>query len=629
MKDEAKTKRQFLTELRELRQQLAESGKNNGTSTNPVDTDKAPGDSEAKCRVLLDGSTHGILATDVDTKRFVFANPSICHMLGYSEKELLDLGVEDIHPKDSLNLVLSELEFQYMGEKKLSSGLPCLRKDGTVFFADVAGALTSIRGRKLAVGFFSDATERVKHTQEMEHLNRLYTVLSRVSQAVVRATSSEKFLEQACREVVEGGGFLLAWIGQLEPATSAVAPRAFQGEICEYVRGISVYADTRPEGRGPTGTCIREGRPSVHNDFLHSPLTFLWRDRAALFGIASSAAFPIQRGGQAWGALTIYSDEVGRFSEEDVKLLEKVSGDIEFALDNLDREFERKFALEELNKYRDHLEDLVKKRTWELAMSNEQLSREIEERKRAEQALESASEKFKFFAYSVAHDLKSPAIGIHGLTRRLSDHARDVLDEKGRIYCDQIVKVSEHIAALVEKINIYIATKETAPLIETVKISDIFRMLRDEFSVQCSLRRVEWFAPESAVEIRADRLSMFRIFRNLIDNSLKYGGTGLTRVSIGYEDSDGLHTFSVSDDGKGLHAADAEKIFGLFQRNETSRGVEGAGLGLAIVKEIAEQHGGRVWAEPGDKNGITFYVSISKNLRAIQDTVQNPPPPPH
>jgi len=42
--------------------------------------------------------------------------------------------------------------------------------------------------------------------------------------------------------------------------------------------------------------------------------------------------------------------------------------------------------------------------------------------------------------------------------------------------------------------------------------------------------------------------------------------------------------------------------------------VEGAGLGLAIVKEIAEQHGGKVWAEPAARRGTTFYVSISKRL---------------
>ncbi|MGC9196073.1 MAG: PAS domain-containing sensor histidine kinase [Syntrophobacteraceae bacterium] len=241
-------------------------------------------------------------------------------------------------------------------------------------------------------------------------------------------------------------------------------------------------------------------------------------------------------------------------------------------------------------------------------------NRDITDRKKAEKALEESTEKLKFFAYSVAHDLKSPAIGVYGLTKRLVRLAGEVLDETGRTYCDQILKVSEHIAALVEKINVYIATKEGAPFFETLKTSEIFRILRDEFSVPFSLRGIEWVALESEVEIRADRLSILRIFRNLIDNALKYGGESLTRVSLGYEASNQFHIFSVSDDGKGVTGIDSKKIFGLFQRNESSRGVEGAGLGLAIVKEIAEQHGGRVWLDNQDSRGITFYVSISKNL---------------
>jgi light-regulated signal transduction histidine kinase (bacteriophytochrome) len=64
----------------------------------------------------------------------------------------------------------------------------------------------------------------------------------------------------------------------------------------------------------------------------------------------------------------------------------------------------------------------------------------------------------------------------------------------------------------------------------------------------------------------------------------------------------------------GIRGGASEKIFGLFKRHETSKGIEGAGLGLAIVKEIAEQHGGKVWMEPGWKKGITFFFSISKNL---------------
>jgi PAS domain S-box-containing protein len=241
-------------------------------------------------------------------------------------------------------------------------------------------------------------------------------------------------------------------------------------------------------------------------------------------------------------------------------------------------------------------------------------NRDITDRKQAEQALQDSSQKLKLFAYSVAHDLKSPAIGVYGLTRRLSKNYKDILDEKGRNYCDQILKTSEHIVALVDKVNVYIATKEARLSIERVNIAEILRMLKDEFSTRLTIRRIDWQEPETPVEIRADRLSMVRAFRNFVDNSLKYGGESLSAIWTGYEESEDFHIFSFSDNGKGLKEEDSERIFGAFQRNETSRGVEGTGLGLTIVKEIAEQHGGSVWVEPRRKKGITFYFSISKNL---------------
>jgi light-regulated signal transduction histidine kinase (bacteriophytochrome) len=242
-----------------------------------------------------------------------------------------------------------------------------------------------------------------------------------------------------------------------------------------------------------------------------------------------------------------------------------------------------------------------------LAKANERLTLEIEERRRAEDAL-------KLFAYSVAHDLKSPAVGIYGLTKRLHKLSRDVLDEKSRSYCDQILKVSEHIAALVEMLNVYIATKEAHLSFGKTTLKEILGMIEDEFSVQLNIRQIDWIVPDSEVEITADRLSLVRVFRNLVDNALKYGGERLSRIRIWHEERGDCHIFSVIDDGKGLKGADSEKIFGLFQRHATSRGVEGAGLGLAIVKEIAQRHGGRAWVEPAAKEGTTFCICISKNL---------------
>ena len=107
----------------------------------------------------------------------------------------------------------------------------------------------------------TDITERVKQAREIEHLNRLYSVLSRVSQAVVRATSPEKFLEQACREVVEGGGFLLAWIGKVELTTNAVVPTALWG------RDRRVY----PRHHGPYRQSTRGAGTNGHMYSQTSP----------------------------------------------------------------------------------------------------------------------------------------------------------------------------------------------------------------------------------------------------------------------------------------------------------------------------------------------------------------------
>jgi len=237
---------------------------------------------------------------------------------------------------------------------------------------------------------------------------------------------------------------------------------------------------------------------------------------------------------------------------------------------------------------------------------------DISDRKRAEEALRISSENIKSFAYSISHDLKSLAIGIYGLTQLLHKYSRANLDEKANSYCDQILTASKQIAALVERINIYIATKETPLNIETVKLKGILRMIREEFSAELNIRSIKWSEPEHLPEIRADRLSILRILRNLIDNSLKYGGDGLSKIDIAYEESDDLHILSMRDNGIGMEKEDLEDVFGLFKRKETSRGIEGVGLGLSIVKEIAEQHGGRVWLEPGLEKGITFYVAIGK-----------------
>lgn len=237
---------------------------------------------------------------------------------------------------------------------------------------------------------------------------------------------------------------------------------------------------------------------------------------------------------------------------------------------------------------------------------------DISNLKQAEEELRRSSEKIKQFAYSVVHDLKNPAISIHGLTRHLHGKYGEKLDDRGGAICEQILRSSEHIASLVDKINIFIAARETPLVLEDLSLREILDIIREEFSVKLDLAGVKWLQPDELPDIRADRIALLRVFRNLVDNALKYGGDQLSEIEINCQTNGDMTILSVRDDGVGLKQEETKGLFAMFKRKKSSRGVDGAGIGLAIVKEIAEQHGGRVWVEHGGRKGVAFNFSIPR-----------------
>jgi PAS domain S-box-containing protein len=526
---------------------------------------------------VFENSPDAICIVDEHGK-FIKWNKMAAELYGYSFEELRGKSGFDLYAdRGEMERMLRDLRRQGSVKKR---EMLMKRKDGGVAPSEISiGLLQDGKGRVLgSVSVGRDLSEIKNALIELkasnERLSKEIIVRKRAEEEVQWLSRQKQLILDAAGEGIVGLD-LAGRVAFINPAGAELA--GYQVKELIQKDFHQVVHHSRPDGAPyPVGECPMFESLSTGVTRRERDEVF-WRKDGTSFPVAYSST-PIFEEGQILGAVLTFRD---------ITL--------------------RKLALEQLKEYRDHLEDLVKERTMELATANERLTREIEERKRAEDAL-------KVFAYSVVHDLKSPAIGIYGITKRLHKQSKDVLDEKGRTYCEQILKVSEHIAALVEKINVYIVTKEASPLFEKINIKEILTMLKDEFSAQLNIRRIEWLEPESDIEIKADRLSILRVFRNLVDNALKYGGERLSNIWIGHEETEGFHIVSITDNGKGLKGMDAEKIFGLFQRHETSRGVEGAGLGLAIVKEIAQQHGGQVWVEPAAKRGTTFCISISKNL---------------
>ncbi|MBN1471282.1 MAG: PAS domain S-box protein [Syntrophaceae bacterium] len=117
-------------------------------------------EAELKLRTIFDSASDGILVARRDNKKFSTANKKICSMLGYTEKELLKLSIYDIHPKKSLPHVIDQFEKQIKEEIVVAKDIPVLRKDGTLFFADVSSTPINLNGEECLLGMFRDITER-------------------------------------------------------------------------------------------------------------------------------------------------------------------------------------------------------------------------------------------------------------------------------------------------------------------------------------------------------------------------------------------------------------------------------------------------------------------------------------
>ena len=128
--------------------------------------------SHAELEAICEGMVDGLLVADVETKRFVRANRAICQMLGYSDVELLSMSVMDIHPPKQLDDVLDIFDAQADDRYGVADGLPVLRKDGSVFYADISTNHVIYAGRRCQVGFFRDITERKEAHEALERERR-------------------------------------------------------------------------------------------------------------------------------------------------------------------------------------------------------------------------------------------------------------------------------------------------------------------------------------------------------------------------------------------------------------------------------------------------------------------------
>ena len=128
-------------------------------------------ESEARYRLLFEMMSDGVVYTDADTQQFELANPRFAEMIGCSRNEVIGLGVKDIHPEESMPMVQEQFRALSSGELAMAQEVPVLRRDGSLFYADITANFVTISGRSLLVGIFRDVTQRKEARENLLQFN--------------------------------------------------------------------------------------------------------------------------------------------------------------------------------------------------------------------------------------------------------------------------------------------------------------------------------------------------------------------------------------------------------------------------------------------------------------------------
>jgi PAS domain S-box-containing protein len=215
------------------------------------------------------------------------------------------------------------------------------------------------------------------------------------------------------------------------------------------------------------------------------------------------------------------------------------------------------------------------------------------------------------FAYVASHDLKAPLRAIELLVQWISEglagyDANNVQENLGLL-----TKRTQRLNRLLDDLLAY---SRAGRKVGAHRVTDTHALVLDI---------VQMMNPPATISISIDgKLPAFKthatpleqVFRNLIGNAVKHHPGPQGRIVVSCQEEGDRYVFAVEDDGEGIPAQYAERVFEMFQTLKPRDQVEGSGMGLAIVNRIVHWQGGRVWFEPARSGrGTVFKFQWLKN----------------
>jgi signal transduction histidine kinase len=243
---------------------------------------------------------------------------------------------------------------------------------------------------------------------------------------------------------------------------------------------------------------------------------------------------------------------------------------------------------------------------------------EIQEELRARTAeLSRSNDELQQFAYVASHDLSEPLRKVANFCQLLERQYRDELDDRAKQYIDFAVDGAKRMQALISDLlalsRVGRTTDEFVPVPLDAALDGAVTNLADRIAETDARIERDGELPT----VSGDQALLTSLFENLLDNAIKYARDGVApvvRVSAELDDGSSatpMWTVTVSDNGIGIEAQYADRIFAIFQRLHVRDSYGGTGIGLALCRRIVEFHGGRIWLDDvQSSHGATFKFAL-------------------
>lgn len=287
-------------------------------------------------RMLIENAPDAMVIVD-RTGVIQLINAQTERLFGYARGELIGQPVETLVP-DQLTALHRQHRQSYNKDPRaraMGNGLDlkARRKDGSEFPVEISLSTLHSPLGMLISSTIRDVSERRQAEITVQRLLRMRTMMSDINAVIVRASTREELLDEACRIAVRRGGFRLAWVGLVDD-TGKIELAAWHGGDEALVRHIvdQTNAGRQRQPQGPNNQALRRHRGFAVNDIAASDSIAPWRDAALAADIRSMAALPLMLSDKVAGLISLYAGEVGFFDADELALLNEMAADVSFSM---------------------------------------------------------------------------------------------------------------------------------------------------------------------------------------------------------------------------------------------------------------------------------------------------------